>query len=133
MNVALLQKLFGPESQWQGPCTVILDAQTTVQAAGGDSIAGGGTKSFAPRMVSGRVTADSVCLMPGGSALLLLQQQKIRQPTGEEIVKQVLLVADPACVVAVEFDHALPLHTLGLTVPPVRNTGSGVITRPKIS
>src|ERR1700686_859244 len=109
MDIALLGKLFGREQRWHGPCTVILDAEATMYALGQDAIVGGGAKQYAPRMISGRVMADSVCLTADGTALLLLQQQKIRQQTGEEIVKQTLTITDPAHVVALEFLDAGPL------------------------
>ena len=135
MDIGLLSRLFGRDQQWQGPCVVILDAEASVQTVGGDSIAGGGAKVYAPRTVSGRISADSVCMLADGSAVLLLQQVRIRQPTGEELVKQTLTIADPANIVAVEFAETVPLalHALGLAAPPVRAAGSqtGTTTRPR--
>jgi hypothetical protein len=118
MNTALLGKLFGSEQRWLGPCTIVLDADATVQTTGVDSIVGGGAKSYAPRLVSGRIAADSVCLVPGdASALVILQQQKTRGSSGEETVKQALIIADAAHVVAVEFPDMQPLTSLGLALP----------------
>lgn len=135
MDAGLLTRLFGHDQQWSGPCTVILDAEAAVQTVGSDSIGGGGAKVFAPRTVSGRIPTDSACLLSDGSAILMLQQVRIRQPTGEETVKQTLTVADPRFVVAVEFAETVPLalHALGLTAPPVRAAGShsGTMTRPR--
>lgn len=125
MNVALLSKLFGTDQRWVGACTVVLNAEAAVQAMGVDSIVGGGSKSYAPRLVSGRVNADAVCLLQDGSALLLLQQQKARSTTGEETIKQTLIIADPAHVVAVEYADVAALTNLGLAPPPTRlGTGS---------
>jgi hypothetical protein len=135
MNILLLQTLFGHEQQWQGPCTVILDAAAAVQTTGSDSVVGGGAKIYAPRATSGRVNADAVCLLDDSSAVLMLIQQKVQLPTGESALKQLLTVADPAWVVAVEFEGSVPLAALGLTAPPVRSKGShpGTQSRPKPS
>src|SRR5438309_2088297 len=62
MNVKLLGKLFGIDGRWSGPCTVIVDADADVQSISNDSIVQGGMKSFAPRLITGRVTADAVRL-----------------------------------------------------------------------
>jgi hypothetical protein len=117
MNAALLAKIFGSDQRWLGPCTIVLDAEATIQTVGVDSILGGGAKSYAPRMVSGRINADAVCLLQDGSALVLMQQQKTRGSSGEESVKQVVIVADPAHVVAVEFADTAVLTALGLPLP----------------
>lgn len=132
MNSALLVKIFGREQRWQGPCTVVMDAEAAVQSLGVDSIMGGGNKSYAPRMVSGRVAADSVCLLQDASALIIVQQQKLRSPSGEETIKNTLIVADTAHVVAVEFGDTGNLSNLGLSTPPQRPGGShhGTQTRP---
>src|SRR4051812_46285064 len=92
MNAALLEKIFGRDQRWHGPCTVILDAEAGVTALGVDSIVGGGAKFYDPRMVSGRVSADSVCLLDDLSAVLLVQNQKVRQNTGEESLRQTLTI-----------------------------------------
>src|SRR5438067_2378959 len=115
MNAAILGRLFGQDQKWHGPCTVVLDAEASVQTTGTDSIVGGGAKSYAPRLVSGRIQADSVCLAQDGSALVMMQQQKTRGASGEERVHQALIVADAAHVVAVEFPDLQPLSGLGLT------------------
>lgn len=135
MNVALLTKIFGKEQHWHGPCTVILDSEASIQAVGTDSIVGAGAKVFAPRLISGRVQADCVCLLADGTALMIVQQQRTRQQTGDEVVKQTLVVADTTHVVAIEFLDTAPLLALGLPVPTPRTTGShsGVHTRPKTS
>jgi hypothetical protein len=131
MDATLLGKLFGTESLWQGPCTVLLDAEAGIQTLGADSIGPSATKSYAPRLVSGRIQADSVCWLPDGKALLTVQQQKVRQGNGEEVTKQTLLVMDPAHVVAIEFLDANPLTTLGVARPALRSgSHSGLYPRP---
>jgi hypothetical protein len=124
MNAALLGKIFGREQRWLGPCVVVMDGEASVQSLGVDSIIGGGAKSYAPRMVSGRILADAACLLQDGSAIVTLQQQKVRQSTGEEKVQQTLIIADTAHVIAVEFPDTNSLASLGLTVPAIRG-GSG--------
>ena len=133
MDVALLRKLFDREPRWQGPCTLILDAEATIQAIGPDSMGASATKSYAPRAVSGRIPADAVHLTPDGTALVAVQQQKIRQTTGEEVVKSILTVADPARVIAVEFTDLGPLAALGIA-PPVARAAShlGLAPRPAL-
>jgi len=133
MDIGLLRKLFGAEQQWHGPCTVVVDADASIQNAGTDAIVGGGAKAYAPRIISGRISADAICLLKDGAGLLIIQQQRIRQPTGEEIIKQMLTAADPAHVVAVEFLDTTPLTTLGLPVPAPKTSGShsGTSNRPK--
>ena len=98
MNAALLNKIFGRDQQWHGPCTVLMHGEAAIATQGVDSLLGGGTKQYAPRVISGRIVADAVCLLQDGSALLLIQQQKTKQSTGEEQIKQLLTVADTAFV-----------------------------------
>jgi hypothetical protein len=132
MNAALLEKIFGRDQRWHGPCTVILDAEAGVTALGVDSIVGGGAKFYAPRMVSGRVSADSVCLLEDLSAVLLVQNQKVRQNTGEESLRQTLTIADVAHVVAVEMPETSALGALGVSNPPrqLSSSQSGYFARP---
>ncbi|MFL5340138.1 MAG: hypothetical protein ACJ8F7_08295 [Gemmataceae bacterium] len=118
MNVKLLGKLFGTDGRWSGPCTVIVDADADVQSISNDSIVQGGMKSFAPRLITGRVVADAVRLLPEEGALLLVRTTVIRQSTGEDIVKQSLQVVDVPHVAAVEFAGLTALANLG--VPPPR-------------
>jgi hypothetical protein len=132
MHAAVLDKLFGREESWHGPCTIILNAGAALQTHGSDSIVSGGVKMYAPRTVSGRVNADAVCLLRDNAALLIVQQQKHRQDTGEETIKQHLTVADPAAVVAVEFLDTQPLDLLGVPAPTVR-TGPGRLSFPGTS
>jgi len=124
MDVGLLHKLFGTEQHWHGPCTVVVNADASIQNAGTDTIVGGGAKAYAPRIISGRINADAVCLLRDGTALFIIQQHRIRQPTGEEIIKQVLTAVDPSQVVALEFLDTSPLSALGLPVPAPKSSGS---------
>ena len=117
MNAALLAKLLGTDDRWNGPCTVILDADAHVQSTGSDSIVSGGLKSFAPRLITGRVPADAVRLLADQTALLLVQTQTIRQSTGDDIVRQTLLVVDAAHVAAIEFADLAALARLGVQPP----------------
>jgi hypothetical protein len=120
MDATLLGKLFGPDQKWHGPCTVILTAEAALRVHGSDSIGSGGLKIYAPRTVSGRISADGVSLLGDASALLIIQQQKVRQETGEESIKQFLTVVDPTVVAAVEFTDTTPLADLGVAAPAVR-------------
>jgi hypothetical protein len=133
MDAGLLRKIFGQGQQWQGPCTIILSAEASVQTIGSDSIVGSGAKVYAQRLVSGRILADHVCLLQDGSTLVIVQQQKIRQATGEDVLKQTLFVTDAAHVAALEFADVGALTTLGLCTPPGKPSGShpGVAPRPK--
>jgi hypothetical protein len=124
MNAALLNKIFGRDQQWHGPCTVLMHGEAAIATQGVDSLLGGGTKQYAPRVISGRIVADAVCLLQDGSALLLIQQQKTKQSTGEEQVKQLLTVADTAFVMGVEFPDTGNLAVLGVNAPTTR-TSSG--------
>jgi len=134
VDAQLLGTLFGRQQQWQGPCIIILDASAAIQTIGNDSVQGGGLKVFAPRTVSGRISADAACFLSDGSALVAVQNYKIRQATGEETFKQTVTVLSPAHVVAVEFADAAPLEDLGLPVPPPKPTSGsnpGTQQRPK--
>jgi hypothetical protein len=124
MDAALLSKLFGRDQAWHGPCTVIVVADASVQAVAFDSVAGGGAKVYAPRVISGRIAADSACLLKDGSALILMQQHKIRQATGEDAIRQILTIVDPGRVVAVEFPDNAALAVFGLTAPVIKTSGS---------
>jgi hypothetical protein len=131
MDTALLYKLFGSEARWHGPCTILLDSNAGVQTLGADSIGAGATKTYAPRLVSGRVAADTACLLADGSAVLLVQQTKIRQASGDEVVRQSLLIVDPKHIVAVEFNDMGPLAILGIPAPQVRPASHpGINLRP---
>ena len=119
MDSGLLKKLFGPATGWHGPCTVLVDAESSVRAAGQDSIVAGGAKSYAPRVTSGRVQADAVCYHADFNALLMVQRTKTRQHTGEDVLNQTLVLVDVNHVVGVEFDTLERLASLGLSAPPL--------------
>ncbi len=132
MDANLLERLLGRDQHWQGPCTVVLDAEAAIQTHGSDAIGAAGAKTYAPRLVSGRIPADAVCYLTEASALVLVQQQRSRQSSGEEAVKNTLTIADAHHVVAIEFGDLAALVGLGLTPPPARSPASGVFTHPKI-
>jgi hypothetical protein len=117
MHAGLLAKYFGTDRQWRGPCTVILDADASIQTTGSDSIVQSGAKVYAPRLISGRVAADTVCLLPDEGTLLLVQVQRIRQATGEDLTQQTLLVVNLGHVAAIEFPDLKPLQALGIGLP----------------
>ena len=117
MDAGLLVKFFGTDSAWKGPCVVILDAEATVTVTGQDSIVTGGVKMYAPRLTSGRIAADAVCLLPNQSTLLVVQQLVNRQQTGEEQKRQILTVVDTKHIVALEFADLSPLELLGVPEP----------------
>jgi hypothetical protein len=119
MDSGLLKKIFGSTTTWHGPCTVLVDAETSVRTTGTDSIVQGGVKSYAPRVTSGRVAADAVCFHAENNALLAVQRVRTKGSTGEEIVHQTLTVLDVAHIVGVEFDDLGRLERLGLSAPPM--------------
>jgi hypothetical protein len=135
MDLGLLRKLLGSEQQWQGACTIILDAEATVQAVGADAMGAAGMKNWAPRTISGRITADAVCMLRDGTAIVMLQQLRTKTATGEEVVKFTLNLSDPGHVVAIEFTDNVPhaLTAIGLMMPPVKTGGShpGTQSKPK--
>jgi hypothetical protein len=124
MDAALLTRIFGSDQHWQGPCTIIVEAEAFVHSVGSDAVVASGAKVYAPRVACGRVTADHVCLLQDNSAIVAVQQHRTRLQSGEEILKQIVTVIDPVAVVAVEFLDTTPLTALGLPVPAVRATGS---------
>lgn len=117
MNAAVLSKYFGTERQWRGPCIVILDAEASIQSSGSDAIIQSGAKVYAPRMISGRVQADHACFLPQEEALLLVQNQRIRQATGDDLHQQTLFVVAPRHVAAIESADLSPLERLGVDKP----------------
>src|SRR5215471_6909596 len=123
MDIGALKKLFGSEQQWQGACTVILDGEASVVSVGTDAIVTGGAKNWAPRIISGRVNAEAVTLLKDSSALVLLQQQRTKTATGEEVVKHTLTLAAPNHVVAIEFTDLVPqaLQALGMSLPAAKS------------
>lgn len=117
MNAGLLSQYFGTDRQWRGPCIVILDADATIQSPGADAIIQSGAKVYAPRMISGRVNADHACFLPQHETLLLVQNQRIRQATGEDLHQQTLLLVDPDHIAAIEFADLSALDRLGVAKP----------------
>ena len=118
MHAGLLAKLFGTDRRWRGPCTVVVDADASIQTTGVDSIVQSGVKVFAPRLISGRVSADSACLLPDESALVLVQAHRIRQATGEDLHQQTVILVDLDHIAAIEFPDSTGLRGLNLEPPP---------------
>jgi len=138
MDIGLLKKLFGTEQQWQGACTVVLDAGANVTQAGADALGTAGVKYWAPRTTSGRVSADAVCLLKDATAVVLLQQHRSKTATGEEQVKPTLTLANPENVVAIEYldNTVTALTAIGLTMPAAlkpAGSQSGVYPKPKVT
>jgi hypothetical protein len=119
MDSGLLKKMFGPSGQWHGGCIVLVDAETTIKTTGPDSIGAGGSKSYSPRIISGRVQADAVCYSAEHHALFAVQVTKAKQSTGEDLLVQTLSVLDANHVVGVEFEGLTRLEQLGIGLPPV--------------
>jgi hypothetical protein len=117
MNAGLLQQLLGGNRTWSPPCVVILDAEAAVKTPGPDTIMSGGLKNYAPRYSTGRIDADSCCLLREESALLVIQQQAFKDSTGETCLKQTLTIVDLEHVVGLEYNHFRPLEAIGIPAP----------------
>lgn len=120
MEAGLLTRLFGSNGEWRGPCTVILSADASVNVSGPDHLGTGGVKIYAPRLTSGRIEADAVCVLREESALMIVQRRRVRSATGEDSNTQTVTVADFDHVAALEFDDVDVLAWLGLSEPPAR-------------
>jgi hypothetical protein len=119
MHAGLLAKIFAPGA-WHGPCTVLLDADASVSTTGPDSVVSGGVKMYAPRIITGRVSADAACFLPDQSCLVMVQQTRSRQQTGEEVVRHTVMVVDSNHIAGVEFVELDVLETLGLKDPGIQ-------------
>jgi hypothetical protein len=117
MHAAVLEKVFGHSKKWSGPCTLVLDADATVQAGGNDAIVNAGAKMYAPRLITGRINADSVCYLPDDGALVVLQWERIRQATAKDQFHYTVALLDVTHVAALEFADAKVLDALGLSAP----------------
>ncbi|MSR55481.1 MAG: hypothetical protein EXS09_19675 [Gemmataceae bacterium] len=119
MDSALLKKLFGPSGQWHGACVIMVDADTTIKTMGPDSIGAGGSKTYSPRIPSGRVQAEAVCYHADHHALFAVQIARTKQSTGEDILVKTLSILDINHIVGVEFEGLALLEHLGMDLPPV--------------
>ena len=119
MDSGLMKKLFGPSGHWHGPCVIMVDADTSIKTTGPDSIGAGGSKSYSPRITSGRVVADAICYHADHNALCTVQTTRAKQSTGEDILVQTLSILDVTHVVGVEFEGLNRLEQLGINPPPV--------------
>jgi hypothetical protein len=119
VNAVLIEKLLGGDREWSGPCVVVLDAEASVKTPGPDSVVTGGQKSYAPRFSSGRIEADACYLLKEHAALVLVSQQSFKDSTGAQHMRQTLVIADLAHVVALEFTKLTPLKRLGVEAPVI--------------
>ncbi|MCZ2343551.1 MAG: hypothetical protein LC104_17420 [Bacteroidales bacterium] len=117
MDAELLTTLFGGDRSWSSPCVVILDGEATVKTPGPDTIVSGGMKSYAPRYSTGRIEADTCCLLRAQGALLIVQQLPYKDSTGQTAVKQTLTIVDTRHIIGVEFPHLKALDILGIPLP----------------
>jgi hypothetical protein len=97
---------------------VILDAEAAVKTPGPDSVVAGGQKSYAPRVSTGRLTADAVLLLKDENVLLITEQVKFKDNVGVSHTKQTLAVVDVRHVVGLEYDHTGVLKALNVPEPP---------------
>ena len=118
MDAGFLERLLGGSRTWTGPCVVILDADAAIRTPGPDSIITGGQKSYAPRVATGRLSADAALLLKEERVLLAVEQVRVKDHIGQTQVKQTLTVVDVAHVVGVEFDHVDALEVLRVPPPP---------------
>lgn len=117
MNAAVLNRCFGTDRAWRGPCVVVLDADANIQSTGSDAIVQSGAKVYAPRIISGRVAADHACWLPQDETLLLVQSVRIRQATGEDLHQQTLVIVALGHIAAIEFPDLKALDPLGVAAP----------------
>ncbi len=116
MDSSLLTMLFGSEPRWSGPCTVIVDANASVQSIGADAIVQGGVKAFAPRLITGRLQADQALYLPKQQAIVLARKT-VTRAGGADQVAHTLQVVNIQHLVAIEFDQLEPLAKLGIAAP----------------
>jgi len=123
VDAGFLEQLIGQSRTWAGPCVVILDAAASINTPGPDSIIVGGQKNYAPRVPTGRLPADAVMLLKEDGVLIVVEQQYLKDNTGQTKVKRQLTVVDVNWVVGVEYANISPLKALGVPDPPaVRET-----------
>jgi hypothetical protein len=121
MDASLLANMFGVEGHWSGPCTVVVNGDAHVQVIGSDAIVQGGVKAYSPRLITGRIPADNVLMLPGQRALVLYKRTVHRTGNAEDRVQTTVQVVDTDQVIAVEFDSPDALKKLGLPVPEREN------------
>src|SRR5262245_26288718 len=105
MDAGFLERLLGGSRVWTNSCVVIIDSASNVDVSGPDSIVTGGQKLYAPRVPTGRLVADSVMLLKEERVLLVVEQHRLKDGTGQSHVKQRLTIVDASHVVGVEFTH----------------------------
>jgi len=117
MDASLLANMFGVEGRWCGPCTIVVNADAHVHTIGTDAIVAGGVKAYSPRLITGRIPADNVMMLPGQRALVLHKRTVHRTGNAEDRIQTTVQVVDTDHVVAVEFENLDALKKLGLPVP----------------
>jgi hypothetical protein len=117
MDAGLLERLLGGDRVWSPACVIVLNADATVKSPGPDSIMSGGIKHYAPRYTSGRVEADTCCLLRDKHALLIVQQHEYKEGTGQIRRRHTLVVTDLDHVVGLEFSDLHALESLGIPTP----------------
>src|SRR5262249_24230333 len=117
MDANLLATLFGVEGRGSGPCRIIVNAEAHVHTIGSDAIVQGGIKAYSPRLITGRVPADNVMMLPGQRALVLYKRTVHRTGNAEDRIQTTVQVVDTDHVVAVDFETLDALKNLGLPVP----------------
>jgi len=118
VDAAFLDRLLGGSRRWAGPCIVVIDAAAAVKTPGPDSIVAGGQRAYAPRVSSGRLTADAVLLLREENALVILEQIRVKDTVGVSQTKHTVSVVDVGRVVGIEYDHTGVLKALNLPDPP---------------
>lgn len=123
MDAGFLERLLGGSRAWAGPCVVIIDSASNIDVPGPDSIVTGGQKSYAPRVSTGRLVGDALLLLKEEGVLLVVEQHRHKDGTGQSHVKQKLSVLDVKHVVGLEFKDTTVLKALAVGPPPaVRDT-----------
>ena len=121
MDAGLLERVLGGDRVWSAKCVVVLDAEAAVKAVSPDCVtathSGRGTGEWQPATT--RVEADACCLLSEHNAVLIYRQSPQKDVTGSRVLRQTVLVADLAHVVAIEFHHGGPLKALGLSTPVI--------------
>jgi len=123
VDAGFLERLLGGNRKWSNTCVVIIEAEASVKTPGPDSISTGGMKTYAPRVSSGRLPADTVCLMKEEGVLLAVEQIRSKDAVGQSHLKQTLMVVDVKHVVAIEFDSIDVLQSLDIAPPPEIRAG----------
>jgi hypothetical protein len=118
MDAGFLERLLSGSRTWSGPCVVITNASSDINVPGPDSVIAGGQRFYAPRVATGRLVADAVLLLKEDGVLLVVDQHRYKDGTGQTRLKQRLSIVGLQHVVGLEFDHVGALGILGIGDPP---------------